>query len=568
MTTPTTSDFLSSLVEHGVIHDTDAQQLHERYGDRPFAIGVALYSELPVAEDRDLLGHVYGTHIGKAHVPLARSLFQPEALQALVPEMARRLHCMPIYLFGDVLTVAMPHPEDAAAVSALSKLVGRPVSAVFAFPQEIDNSIEIHYRDAEELQALGNEAAGSVARGTITPEQLQEFAASAGVVHLVRGLLLYCVKNHASDIHIQPTARNLAVRFRIDGSLQTVLTLGRRMAQPVLARLKVLAGIDVVERRHPQDGRVSLEMQERSYDFRLSTLPTAFGEKAVLRAIGSSDELVKPLEQLGLSSRNRRLLHQLTDLANGMIYVTGPTGSGKTTTLYSLLSRLNRPEVNIVTIEDPVELRIDGLAQVQVNHAIDLDFAKALRAVLRQDPQVVLIGEVRDLETARIASQAALTGHLVMATLHTNNAAQAVARLVDIGLDPALLAPALTGVVAQRLVRRICAECKESYTPSRETLEALFVDADYASVKFWRGRGCETCRDSGYAGRIALHEVLVVSDAVRVLVASRAPASQIQREALRQGFSPMRYDGLMKVIQGYTTLDEVNRVTAVVKSQR
>jgi type IV pilus assembly protein PilB len=562
------SDFVQSLVDNGVVHESEADELPQRYGASNLDIATGLYGTLPMPEDRQLLGHLYGTSLGKAYVPLAKTLFQPEALDKLVREMAVKLPCIPIYYLGNVLTCASPHPEDQSVASSLSRLVGGPVSLVFAFPQEIASSIEIQYGNAGQLQEMGEALSEQVMRSEqITPEQLKQFASSAGVVELVRGLLLYCIKNNASDIHIQPTAKFLTVRFRIDGQLHTLLTLNQALKDPVLIRLKVLSGLNVVERREPQDGRVSLELRDRTYDFRLSTVPTAFGEKAVLRAIGSSDQIVKSLDELGLSRRNRTLLGELIKVSNGVLYVTGPTGSGKTTTLYSALSSLNTPDVNIVTVEDPVELRIDGLSQIQVNPTVGLDFAKALRSILRQDPEVVLVGEIRDLETARIASQAALTGHLVMTTLHTNNAFQAITRLVDIGLDPYLVAPSVIGVVAQRLVRRICVHCKEKYVAPEDLLNAVFKDWSGEEVHFYRGKGCDACGNSGYAGRIAIHEIFVVTDDIRDMISKHASVTEIARAAIRCGFTSMRYDGVMKALQGFTTLDEVQRATAAVRRQ-
>lgn len=560
------SAFVQSLVEHELVAESAVAELLARAGEKDFDVAVKLFDSLELPQDRGLLGLLYGTAIGKAHVPLDKTLFQPRALATLVPEMARKQQCIPLYLMGEMLTVAMPHPEDAAQIAVLSKLVSRPVSAVFAFPQEIESAIEIQYDEKGQLEQLSDELAGNIeSPDEITPQQLKEFAAWAGVVSLVKGLLLYCVKSSASDIHIQPTAKSLDIRFRVDGRLQSLLKLNKTMTEPVMARLKVLAGINVIERRLPQDGRVSLELKDRSYDFRLSTVPTAFGEKAVVRAVGSSDKVVTPLDQLGLSRYNERLLNDLVRLPNGVLYVTGPTGSGKTTLLYSVLSKLNDPAINIVTAEDPVELRIDGITQIQANSAIDLDFARVLRAILRQDPQVVLIGEIRDAETARIASQAALTGHLVLTTLHTNNSFQAITRLLDMGLDAYLVAPSVVGVVAQRLVRRICTHCKVEYEPSEAVLDELFFNRGSTKVHFYRGRGCEACGSSGYAGRMAIHEIFVVTDAIRDMIVRRAPITEIRREAVRNGFRSMRHDGVMKAMLGLTTLDEVDQMTRVVR---
>lgn len=555
--------FLRTLVGAGLVDEADAQALFLETGGKDFDVAKRLFEMLQIADDRYALAKLYGDSLGKAHVPLEKTLFEQEALAKLPVEIARRQLCIPVYMMGDALTLAMAHPEDARLVSNLEKLMGCAVSAVFAFPQEIENSIDIHYGSGEKLEKLSDQLALDVEQGEGTSvDLLQKVARSADAVELVRGLLLYCIQHNASDVHVQPMAKSLDVRLRVDGQLQTLLKLNRRAIAPVMSRLKIMASLDISERRQPQDGRVSLVLRHRTYDFRLSTVPTVFGEKAVIRAIGSSEQLAKPFDQLGLSVRNMQLLDRLIKRPNGVLFVTGPTGSGKTTTLYSSLSAINRPEINIVTVEDPVELRIDGITQIQTNAAIGLDFAKVLRAILRQDPQVVLVGEIRDLETARIAAQAAQTGHLVMATMHANNALQAVSRLIEIGVDPFLVAPAVIGVLAQRLVRRICDCCKERYEPSEEVLDRLFYNRAGAPAYFYRGRGCSRCHQKGYAGRIAIHEIFILTDYIRELITSRAPFLEMQKEALRQGFRSMRYDGVMKAMLGLTTLEEVERVTA------
>ncbi|THF60522.1 GspE/PulE family protein [Pseudothauera rhizosphaerae] len=555
--------FLRALIDAGLVDEIDAQALLQETGGRDFDVAKRLFEILAIPADRHALAKLYGDTLGKAYVPLEKTLFEREALDRLPPEIARRQYCIPVYVMGEALTLAMAHPEDAQLISHLEKLMGCPVSAVFAFPQEIENSIDIHYGSGDTLVKLSDQLAFDAGAGEeMSTEHLQRVAKSADAVELVRGLLLYCIQHNASDIHVQPMAKSLDVRLRIDGQLQTLLRLNRKAIPPVISRLKIMANLDISERRQPQDGRVSLVLRHRSFDFRLSTVPTVFGEKAVIRAIGSSDQLARPFDQLDLSTRNRQLLNRLIKRPNGVLFVTGPTGSGKTTTLYSALSAINRPEINIVTVEDPVELRIDGLTQIQTNAGIGLDFAKVLRAILRQDPQVVLIGEIRDLETARIAAQAAQTGHLVMATMHANNALQAVSRLIEIGVDPFLVAPAVIGVLAQRLVRRVCEHCKERYEPSEEVLDRIFYNRSHAPVYFYRGRGCTHCNHTGYAGRVAIHEIFILTDLIRELITSRAPFLEMQREAVRQGFRSMRYDGIMKAMQGLTTVEEVDRVTA------
>jgi type IV pilus assembly protein PilB len=559
----TDTPFLRTLREAGLVDEIDAQALLQETSGKDFDIAKHLFDKFETDDDRYALAKLYGNSIGKAHVPLEKTLFDRQALDKLPQEIARRQMCIPVYLLNGTVTLAMAHPEDTHLISNLEKLMDCAVSSVFAFPQEIENSIEVQYGSGEHLEKLSEQMVfGAGISEETNIEQLQKMAKSANAVELVHGLLLYCIQHKASDIHIQPTAKTLDVRLRIDGQLQTLLRLNRRAIPPIMSRLKIMANLDIAERRQPQDGRVSLALRHRTYDYRLSTVPTVFGEKAVIRAVGSSDELAKPFNELGLSTHNLQALNRLIKRPNGVLFVTGPTGSGKTTTLYSALAEIHRPEINIVTVEDPVELRIDGITQIQTNAGIGLDFAKVLRAILRQDPQVVLVGEIRDLETAKIAAQAAQTGHLVMATMHANSALQAVSRLIEIGVDPFLVAPSVIGVLAQRLVRKICEHCKERYEPSEDVLNGLFYNRTKVPVYFYRGRGCPHCEQKGYKGRIAIHEIFVLTDHIRELITSRSPFLEMQKEALRLGFRSMRYDGVMKVMQGLTTLEEVERVTA------
>lgn len=382
------------------------------------------------------------------------------------------------------------------------------------------------------------------------------------IVELAKGILILAVKERASDIHIEPGEDMVRVRFRIDGVLHERLKLDADILPPLVSRIKILASLDITEKRKPQDGRISLALPNKAIDYRLSTVPTIYGEKLVMRVLGQVKAKETPdLTDLSLSYVNLAYLKKVVESPNGVFFVTGPTGSGKTTTLYAVLKHLNKPGINIMTIEDPVEYRLNGINQVQVNHAINLDFSSALRSFLRQDPDVILVGEIRDAETAKIASQAALTGHLVLTTMHTNNALQAVTRLVEIGVEPFLVAPAIIGIMAQRLVRKICDNCKEAYALTPEQIEDLFVWDGKRAVSFYRGKGCEVCGHTGYSGRIAIHELFIMNDLIRRMVAKDASIIDIQEEARRSGFRTMRYDGIKKVLRGLTTFDEVNRVT-------
>ncbi|WP_197026511.1 GspE/PulE family protein [Hylemonella gracilis] len=575
--------FLQELLAAGLASEKVVDGLQLMFGARHLDIASHLAHTLETPTLKARLAQIYAASIGKETVALDRAVVQADALACITLDAARRLNCLPLQLTGRTLVVAMARPEDVSAVDEVRRAVstGLPVQAqtsaqtvdtvqaVFAFAQDIENGIEIQYTGRAGLAALARQISLELGRpardasATASTAGVQgQAAAVSGAGELVRGLLLYSLKHRASDLHIQPMANALALRFRIDGLLQTRLTLDKDLLAPLLSHLKLIAQLDFAEKRRPQDGRVSLLQKGRSHDFRLSIVPSVFGEKAVIRVVGSSDQRVTPLDELGFSHANHALLTQLIQRPHGVLLVTGPTGSGKTTTLYAALARLQRPEVNIVTVEDPVELRIDGVTQIQTHAAIGLDFAQVLRAVLRQDPEVLLIGEIRDLETARIATQAALTGHLVMATLHTNSALQAVTRLVEIGVAPFLVAPSVIGVLAQRLVRRICPHCKERYEPDAEVLEALFHNRGDAPVHFCRGRGCARCHGSGYAGRIGIHEVFVLTDAIRDLISRQQSLVEIQRAALQDGFRSMRHDGLLKVLQGLTTLEEVDKATA------
>ncbi|MFO6421095.1 GspE/PulE family protein [Hylemonella sp. W303a] len=572
------SSFVQGLVEAGIANDKEADGLQLMFGARHLELSTHLHSALESPGLKARLAQRYAASIDKEAVLLDRAGVQPEALACISAEASRRLQCLPLQLTQRTLRVALARPEDLGVVAEVERAVAAgpsassvdTVQADFAFTQDIENGIEVHYTDRAGLvtlarkisQELGRPPRGAIASSPAMGASNPVASASvSGAGELVRGLLLYSLKHRASDLHLQPMANALALRFRIDGLLQTRLVLDKDLLAPLLSHLKLIASLDFAEKRRPQDGRVSLVQKGRSHDFRLSIVPSVFGEKAVLRAVGSSDQRVTPIDELGFSSRNQDLLEQLIQRPHGVLLVTGPTGSGKTTTLYAALARLHKPEVNIVTVEDPVELRIDGVTQIQTHAAIGLDFAQVLRAVLRQDPEVLLIGEIRDLETARIATQAALTGHLVMATLHTNSAAQAVTRLVDMGVPPFLVAPSVIGVLAQRLVRRICPHCKERYEPSADVLDRIFHNRGDARVHFCRGRGCRRCHGSGYAGRMGIHEVFMLTDLIRDLISRQQSLMEIQRAARQGGFRSMRHDGLLKVLQGLTTLEEVDKAT-------
>jgi len=411
------------------------------------------------------------------------------------------------------------------------------------------------------IQSMDTESSERILHELEETEDLLDVSDEAPVIKLVNLILFQAVKERASDIHIEPFQKELIVRYRIDGILYQRLSPPKRYQSAIVSRLKVMAKLDIAEKRLPQDGRIPIKIADKDIDIRVSIIPTTFGERVVLRLLDKSSILLG-LEEIGLSPAQLHTVDDLIHRSNGILFVTGPTGSGKTTTLYAALSRINSPDKNIITIEDPVEYQLWGIGQIQVNPKIGLTFAQGLRSVLRHDPDVILVGEVRDTETAEIAIQAALTGHLVFSTLHTNDAASAATRLLDMGVEPFLVASVVRAIVAQRLVRVICPECKEGYPPNGEALREIGISSfQLEGGVVYRGRGCPACSETGYRGRSGIYEMLIVSDAIRHLIMEKADSTSICRQAVEEGMKTLREDGAQKVIAGLTTLEEVVRVT-------
>ena len=501
--------------------------------------------------------------LGIAWLDLRDTLFQPDIVAKLPQEQAKTHSAIPLYQLGDHVSVAMTDPKNPALTASLAKIIGVPVSPVFSLEENILDTIEIQYHSVDELKGLANrmDAEAIPLKKTISQAELEELAGEQSVVAFSRSLLLLGVKEDASDIHIEPFEDYILIRFRIDGILHERLRLAVEIWPPLLSRLKILATMDITERRRPQDGRLSLALANRSIAFRVSSVPTVYGEKLVLRLLGQIQKRNVPqLENLYLSQKIYTWAIQLLNTPSGAFFITGPTGCGKTTTLFSALQRINTPDKNIMTIEDPVEYRLHGISQIQVNAEIGVTFAKVLRALLRQDPDVILIGEIRDLETAKIATEAALTGHLVFATLHTTDAIQAVTRLVEIGVEPFLVGPSLIGIMSQRLARKLCMVCREPYQPTPEMMDDLFIWDGKQEVTFHRAKGCPRCKFTGYSGRLPLHEMVLVNEPLRKLVMANAPINEIRSLALASGYQTMRYDGIKKVLRGLTSMEEVNRV--------
>ena len=473
--------------------------------------------------------------------------------------LAERHKVIPVEIRGKKLVLAMSDPTDYFAIDDVRLVSGYEVEPVIAAEEDILRAI----RQSYEINYLVEKDAQKIAPEKTTGATVMEAANDAPVISMVNSIISQAVKDRASDIHIEPQENSLRVRFRIDGVLQEMASFPSNISPAIISRIKIMSGLNIAEKRLPQDGRIVVSEQ---IDLRVSTLPTIFGEKALMRILDKKSTLLD-IESLGFSTENLNRYKQFYTRAYGMVLITGPTGSGKTTTLYSTLDKINSPDRNIVTIEDPVEYRISGSNQIQINPKAGLTFANGLRSILRQDPDIIMVGEIRDNETADIAIRAALTGHLVFSTLHTNDAPGAVTRLLDMGIEPYLVSSALLGVVAQRLVRLICPRCKESYSPDPLDVEMRFLSkmfpADFppdGQITLVRGAGCSYCHHTGYYGRMAIQEVMPVSSAIIEAVNSRASSDIIASIAVREGMETKIRDGIEKACQGMTTIAEVMRV--------
>ncbi len=588
------------LVQAGLITEADLQIAlveHKRTGERLGAVLV----RMNLASERQI-AKALAYQLGFSYVNLVESPPDPTAVVLIPKEIALKRTCIAVSLEKNLLTVAMSDPLLFSLVQDLEFQTGHRIRQVVGTRAEIVEAIHAGYPDKALTRAYQG-GAGSLASspkvripaapqdgsgtGMLTPydapaqmarrgeddvfEQTGAAARGAGtdtapIIDLVDLVIKSALRSRASDIHIEPTENNVVVRHRLDGMLKEVMDLPKWVHEGLVARLKIMAGMDIAEKRLPQDGRLRAETDDGpEVDFRVSTLRTIFGEKVVLRVLDHRKG-VPPLEELGLSGTSLEQLRFFLRHQHGMILVVGPTGSGKTTTLCSALTAVRSERTNVVTIEDPVEYQIPGVNQTQINEKIKLTFASALRSILRQDPDVVLVGEIRDQETARTAMQAAQTGHLVLSTLHTDDATSCVTRLTDIGIEPYVSASALIGVIAQRLMRRLCMHCRKPYTPEPETLRAMGVnEAEVAVTTFYRAVGCEQCNHTGYRGRVGIYEVMHVSDKLRRLIAQRGSEAQLRESAIASGMVSLGEDGLQKVRAGVTTPEELLRVVTEVR---
>jgi type IV pilus assembly protein PilB len=525
------------------------------------------------------LGHVNEREVLRAHaeqlgipfLDLDRVSIDEDVAKAIPQSLVQRYNAVPIRKQGNRLTVAMADPSNVFALDDIRLITGYEIDPVLAAADDLAALLRGPDGETsrEELQtalsALGSDGLAEEVdvTGGGTDEQVDrtaDMADEAPIIRIVNVIIQQAIKDKASDIHIEPDRRGVRVRYRVDGVLHEIMKVPKYVHAPLISRVKIMGDMNIAERRLPQDGRIHVRVEGKEYDLRVSSLPTVFGEKIVCRILDQSSIMIG-LNRLGMLPETQAELESIIVQPNGMILSTGPTGSGKTTTQYSILNKINSVEKNIITIEDPVEYQLAGLNQVHVNRRAGLTFANAMRYFLRQDPDIIMVGEIRDLETAEIAIQASLTGHLVLSTLHTNDSPSAVTRLVDMGVEPFLIASSVIGVLAQRLGRRICQNCKEPYRPPLDALKRIGFPLDNLEEQvFHRGRGCDQCRHTGYKGRLGIYEMMLVNEEIQDLVVRRSPLSEIKNAALANGMKTLKMDGFEKVTQGVTTVEEVMRV--------
>ncbi len=549
----------SQLLKAGLVDEASLAKGRELQKKEGGSLGQALVKIGTIDETTftEFVGKIYNLPV----LSLDKTDIEMECIDMIPGDVARKFQVLPITRAGRVLTVAMANPNNIFAIDDIKFITGLDVQPAVAGERAIKKYIDKFYATTDSLASIMEgieddiELVEDLDEEDITGQEGQ----NAPVVKLVNTLLAEAVKLGASDVHIEPYERHMRVRYRIDGVLSEVMEPPIKLKNAITSRIKIMAELDIAERRIPQDGRIKLKIGSKKVDLRVSVLPCIYGEKVVMRILDKSN-LNLDLADFGMEQKAIDDIYEAIAAPFGMVLVTGPTGSGKTTTLYSCLTKLNNSERNIMTAEDPVEYNIDGINQVQVRDAVGLTFATALKAFLRQDPNIVMVGEIRDLETGGIATKAALTGHLVLSTLHTNDAPSTINRMIDMGIEPFLVASSTVLIMAQRLVRRVCRNCKEEIKLSEEALNDLRLES---GTSVYKGKGCDQCNGSGYLGRQGLYEVMPVTPEMRELILDRASTTEIRRLAIKQGMLTLREDGMIKVAKGITTVEEVLRETAV-----
>ena len=565
---PVSSPFLNLIRDSKLVDDLQLDEVKEEHNRTGKSIGDILNDFSLIDLETQL--QIIASHLGTEVIHLGKEDLDPAILAAIPADTARNYKCLPIAVFDSSIKLVLADPLNQPMVDELGYLIHKEIIPLVADPKDIDSAILRYYGEAqsdvaEVLKELGSnediarEVAAAEAAGGA--QDLANLAEQTPIIKFVSLVLSQAVADRASDIHFEPFEDEFKIRYRVDGALYEMAPPPKNLALPVISRVKVMANLDISERRLPQDGRIAITINGRKIDLRVSTLPTQFGESVVLRVLDRAAVNLQ-IDSLGLPKSVYDYLLQALTQPNGIFVVTGPTGCGKTTTLYSCLNQINTIDSKLLTVEDPVEYDMEGIMQVPVNETVGMTFSRALRAFLRQDPDVIMLGEMRDLETSQIAIQASLTGHLVLTTLHTNDAAGAVTRLIDMGVEPFLISSTLMAVLAQRLVRTTCKKCRTPFEPTESQLSLLNLSPhDMGDKMFYYGRGCPACNDTGYRGRRGIFELLAVTEPIRLLINERAPTVVIRQKAVEQGMVTLREDGLRNIFDGDTTIEEVVKYT-------
>lgn len=549
-------EIIDLLLKQGIVTAEQIKKAEEETKRTGIKLEKAL-EKLGFINEEDI-AKIKADALGVPYMDLSDYLIDSE-LTKLIPEtLAKKYKIVPLFKIVDTLTVAMINPRDIEALDQIRKVSKMDtVEPVLVSEKGIQKVLDSYYGVAgsvdEIVKSMDKEDFSSLKKGLV------EVAEEPPIIKLVNILIMRAVKERASDIHIEPEQETVRVRYRIDGVLHEVRAFPNKLQNAIISRIKILSSMDIAETRRPQDNKIHVRLENKDLDIRVSTFPTVHGENVVMRLLDKT-AILFGLKDLGFSQQNLEVFDKLIRHPNGIILVTGPTGSGKTTTLYAALTTISSVEKNIITIEDPVEFELPLIRQTQVNPKADITFANGLRSILRQDPDVLMVGEIRDKETAEIAIQSALTGHLVFSTLHTNDAPSALTRLIDMGVEPFLISSSVIGILAQRLIRTICDKCKEKYLPSGTVLKDLGIEQN---LELYRGKGCSHCKNTGFVGRIGIFELLIINEEIRKMVNEKSSADQVRKKAVELGMKPLIEDGLDKIREGLTTIDEVLRVTQI-----
>ena len=552
------------LINEGIINSEQLKKaLEAQQADNKKKIGEILVNQGAISQKQldKALQHVYETE----YIELKDVILDPEIIALIPKKIALRNKLIPLNRENNTLTVAMANPLDVNTIDYLQEYTKMEINPKFANESEIVNALSNYYEGGYQFDDLLEKvdvATVSDFSDEINLSALEAISQEAPIIQLVNMLIVDAIKERASDIHLEPNKRGLLVRYRIDGILHDIKMLPQRVKPAVISRVKILSNMDIAERRLPQDGRFQLRFGAREVDLRISSIPTVYDEKIVMRILDKSQGVIA-LSSIGFTDTQLNEFRQVINMPYGIILITGPTGSGKSTTLYAALSEIDSTIRNVITVEDPVEYKLDRINQINVRPKINLTFANALRSILRQDPDIIMIGEMRDSETASIAVQSALTGHLVFSTLHTNDAVSSLTRMIDMGVEPFLISSSVIAVMAQRLVRRICPHCIEGYFPEEGIFDRLNINIrlpEKDKLKLFRGKGCEKCKNTGYYGRIAIFESVLITDELRALILKKTSSSEIKNVAIRNGMNTLLDSGIAKALEGITTIDEVFRV--------